>query len=96
MPWANPGGLDQLRDHWRSNPYIPEWKKDSMNALIDIIQRKAADNHGSLKSIQLYYPEDCREYDVFISVANVLDALVIPTSGDGLIMRDIGEYRDFE
>ena len=96
MPWANIGSLAQLKASWRDDRTIPDWRMAEMFALVELLQKRAEDNHNNLDGVQLFYPEDCRDYDAFQSVANALDALVIPTSGEGYIARNFGKCKDIE
>ena len=90
------GELAHLKTLWRNNPMIPEWKKEGMVILLDTFLKKVADNNNEIDGVQLYFPQDCHEYDVFMSVVNALDALVIPTSGDCLVASHFGKYSEFE
>ena len=85
------GALAHLQDRWRNDPGIPRWKKDGMVGLVDKLRQKVSDNHYNLDGIELYFPEDCNNYDVFMSVSYALDALVIPRS-NGCCMREFGKY----
>lgn len=93
MPRFNYGNLSHIQERWRNDPNIPNWKRDGMVALTDKLKRKIADNHGEPSGVELYYPEECSSYDVFMTVAFALDALVVPRS-IGYTMRCFGDYRD--
>ena len=95
MPRADYGELAQLQTRWENDPYIPNWKKVELTKLLDILRKRAEDNRGKLNLVQLYYPDDCHNYDVFIMVVHALDALMIPTS-NGYIARDFGAYSEIE
>ena len=96
MPWAHSDTILKLQACWRNDPSIPNWRKDKMIALTELLQKRAADCRGNLSRVQLYYPEDCNDYDAFRTVTNALDALVIPTSGEGFIARNFGKAKDIE
>ena len=96
MPWADSGLFAKMKTHWQNDPTIPAWKREKMFALTDVLQKRAADNRNGLKGAQLFYPEDCDDYDAFMTVTHALDALVIPTSGEGYIARCFGEFNDAE
>jgi hypothetical protein len=96
MPRVDYGELASLQASWQNNPMIPEWKKVGMGRLLEVFRRRVADNHNKMDGVRLYYPEDCREYDVFISVVNALDALVVPTSNNGLIASHFGKYGEIQ
>ncbi len=96
MPWGNSDSILKLQAYWRDDPRIPNWRKDKMIALTELLQKRAADCRNNLANVQLYYPEDCDDYDAFRTVTNAFDALVIPTSGDGLIARNFGKAKDIE
>ena len=91
MAQANLAALAWMQESWKHESGIPGWKKDAMIALTNKLRRRIEDNHNELDGVELYYPEDCNNYDVFITVAYALDALVVPT-GNGGIMRKFGEY----
>ena len=93
MARANYGDITHLQERWKNEPGIPGWKKSGMIALVDKLKRKFADNHDETSGVELYFPEDCNNYDVFITVAYALDALAVPTSS-GYIMREFGEYKE--
>lgn len=93
MPKVDYGDLAHMQERWKNNPTIPVWKRDHMNALMSKFKSKVADNHGDSDGVELYYPEDCNDYDAFMTVACALDALVIPRS-DGCVMRMFGDYSE--
>ena len=91
MAQANLGVLIRLQEHWQKCDGIPRWKKDGMIALTNKLKRRLADNRNELDGVELYFPEDCDNYDVFMTVAYALDAFVVP-SGNGCTMRKFGEH----
>ena len=95
MPRLDYGELARLESRWKDNPCISGATKVDMLALTEVLRKKAADTHNDLDGVELYFPGDCRNYDAFMTVANALNALVVPT-GNGFTARHIGDYTDIE
>ena len=95
MPRLDYGELAGLETQWKNNPCISGATKVDILALTEVLRKKAADNHNDLSGLELYFPMDCRNYDAFMTVANALNALVIP-AGNGYTARHLGEKSGIE
>lgn len=96
MTTANSKTIAELIKRWQDDSTIPGWKKDGM---IDLVKRleaklKASEDEHDRKNVELLFPEDCCNYDVFMTVACALEARVVTYLG-GYIMRQFGKCRDF-
>ena len=67
MAQVNLATLAWMQENWKRESGIPSWKKDAMITLTNKLRRRVEDNHNELDGVELYYPEDCTNYDAFIS-----------------------------
>lgn len=97
MTTANAKNLASLRERWQGDPMIPRWKKDGMILLAHKLEarvRNSEDAHDKVR-VELYYPEDCTNYDVFMTVSCALEARVLARADGGLVMKHFGKCPEF-
>ena len=82
----------EIQDRWQTI-HIPQNEKDGMVALINKLMHKLIDNGHELDGVQLEFPEDCNDYNVFMNVSYALSARVKEKSNGGYIMSEFCSLR---
>ena len=85
--------LVSTQEHWKQMN-IPDWKKSGMIALVNVLMHRLIDNNHDIEKVELQYPEDCDNFDVFRDVAYGLSAFVTKRDSGGLAMNGFGHCRD--
>lgn len=96
MTTANAKNLASVRERWQNDSTIPRWKKDAMIDLTLKLEERVKTCEGvyEKKNVKLFFPQDCCNYDAFLSVGCALEARVVATPG-GFVMKDFGRCREF-
>lgn len=53
---------------------MPRWIKYEMDYLSDIVIKRANENNGSLDGVSLNFPDDFKNYDLFLRFAKIFKA----------------------
>ena len=81
----------RYQDDWKESG-MPKGKTETLISLSNKLMHKAIDNNHEIDGIKLFYPEDCNNKDVFISLAYAFSAFVHPKEeGKGLVMDEFGK-----
>ena len=72
---------------------MPNWIKYEMNYLCNVVIKKANDNNGLLDGIQLYFPDDYKNYDLFLRFAKLFKCSfgVVSAKWNRYVIYDIGQ-----
>ena len=74
--------LNEYREDWKEIK-MPGWKKNCLISLSKKLEEKARNNNDDIEGIELHYPEDCNDYEMFSQFASVFDAYVSPRNEGG-------------
>lgn len=76
--------LLDTQEFWLESEGLSQQQKDGFIVLSNLLMERTKEKQGELDDVELYYPEDFQDFEIFTDFAFALSAYVVAIEGPGV------------